>query len=409
MTECGRAAPTLFSFACECCGCGACREACPVGAISMHEDECGFVFPRLDAGVCIGCGRCKQVCGFQHKLGQIVGERSYAAATVEGQIERSASGGIFGALARATVARGGVVFGCAYEQGEDGLLVRHRAARTEEELEGLYGSKYVQSSASACFGEVERELRAGREVLFSGTPCQVAGLRGYLGRPYDGLLAVDIVCHGVPSGRMLREYLRGLEGSGARVTDARFRPKRDGWSESLQLELVCADGVRTWVPSGQSSYYDCFLRLETLRDSCYACPFAGSLRPGDLTVGDFWGIEDVRPDLLDDVGGPFSLRRGVSCLLVNTDAGARWLEELGEKIVREPVAFEDVALRNDQLRHPAEEPASRAAYLAAFADGGWGAVEALWRRAVRRRRALQAVKRCVPGPLKRVIKRLLGR
>ena len=261
MAERGRAVPTLFSSASECCGCGACREACPTGAISMREDECGFVLPLIDADACIRCGRCKQACGFQRKLGQLTGERSYAAATVEGQIELSASGGVFGALARATVARGGVVFGCAYEQGEDGLLVRHRAARTEGELEGLYGSKYAQSSASACFGEVERELRAGRVVLFSGTPCQVAGLRGYLGRPYDGLLAVDIVCHGVPSELMLRGYLRGLGRSGARVTDAKFRPKRDGWSESLQLELVRADGTREYVPSGVSSYYDCFLQL----------------------------------------------------------------------------------------------------------------------------------------------------
>ena len=400
--------PTLFSSTDECCGCGACREACPAGAISMLEDGCGFVLPQIDADACIRCGRCKQVCGFQHKLGQLTGERSYAAATVEGQIERSASGGVFGALARAMVARGGVVFGCAYEQGEDGLLVRHRAARTEEELEGLYGSKYAQSSASVCFGEVECELRAGREVLFSGTPFQIAGLRGYLGRPYDGLITVDIVCHGVPSELMLRGYLRGLERSGARVTDAKFRPKRDGWSESLQLEIVYTNGKQDYVPSDCSSYYDSFLRLETLRDSCYACPFAGPLRSGDLTIGDFWGIGEVRPDLLDNAGGPFSVVRGVSCLLVNTDAGARWLEELGEKIVREPVAFEDMALRNDQLRHPAEEPASRATYLAAFADGGWGAVEELWQRAARRRRALRTVKGFVPRPLKRAVKRLLG-
>lgn len=397
--------PVLFDCPSQCCGCRACLEACPVRAIDMREDESGFAYPAIDQEACVRCGRCKRVCGFQHELSCGAADRCYAAATSGVEIEKSASGGIFGALARAMVSRGGAVFGCAYEADETGLHVRHRSARTMAELEGMYGSKYVQSSTEDCFREVERELRSGGKALFSGTPCQVAGLRGYLGREYEGLLTVDLVCHGVPSERMLREYLSVEYGRG--ISDARFRPKCDGWDDSLRLQLVGPDAPKGAVPSEDSSYYDLFLGLRTLRDSCYECPFADPLRAGDLTIGDFWGVDGVRPDLLEQEGGPFSLQRGVSCLLVNTDRGARWLDALGDKIVRERVSFEDVASHNEQLRHPAEIPADRGDYLRAFADGGWGSVDRLWRRKTRRRRAARAIKRCVPAPAKRALKKLV--
>lgn len=401
-----RPVPVLFERPSQCCGCRACLEACPVFAIEMREDESGFAYPFIDQGVCVRCGRCKQVCGFQHEFGCGPAERCYAAATSETEIGESASGGVFGALARAMVSRGGVVFGCANEAGETGLHVRHRSARTATELEEMYGSKYVQSSTEGCFREVERELRSGGEVLFSGTPCQVAGLRGYLGCEHEGLLTVDLVCHGVPSERMLREYLSMEFGGG--ISDVRFRPKCNGWDDSLRLQLAGRDAPQGTVSSEDSSYYDLFLGLRTLRDSCYECPFAGPQRAGDLTIGDFWGVDEVRHDLLDQEGGPFSLQRGVSCLLVNTARGARWLDALGGKIVRERVSFEDISSHNDQLRHPAEMPDDRGDYLRAFADGGWSTVDRLWRRKTRRRRAVRAIKRCIPVPVKQALKRLVA-
>lgn len=400
----------LFSSADECCGCGACAQACPVSAISMTEDASGFAFPRIDEALCIRCGLCKRVCGFQRRSFRQSGGPFLAAATSETEIDHSASGGVFGALARAMVARGGAVVGCAYEVDGGELVARHRVVEDGHGIDALLGSKYVQSDAAAAFARARELLAEGREVLFSGTPCQVAGLLGYLGGPSDGLLTVDLVCHGVPSPRMLQGYLRGAgQARDQRIVDARFRPKHDGWANSLQLELSSSDGSNERVPSGESSYYDLFLSLQTLRDSCYECPFAGALRPADLSLGDFWGIEKVRPDLLDTAGGPFSVHRGVSCLLVNSERGEAWLERLGQRLVTAPVTFGQIAEHNDQLRHPAERPSGREAYLDAFATGGWPAVERLWRRAVRRRRVLGAVKRCVPAPLKLAIKRALGR
>lgn len=402
----GAPVPVLFDDPGRCSGCRACLEGCPVGAISMREDACGFAYPQIDAAACVRCGRCKRVCGFQNKFGQSAGDSVFAAATREREIGLSASGGVFGALARAMVDARGTVFGCAYEREGGRLRARHRAARTREELRAIYGSKYVQSSTNGCYSEVERELRAGRQVLFSGTPCQVAGLRGYLGRDYDGLLTVDLVCHGVPSERMMNAYLERTFG-GREVVDARFRSKRGGWDGPRELELIFADGGTQRIAGDSSSYYDLFYSVMISRDSCYRCPFAGPLRAGDLTIGDFWGVDKVRPDLLGVSGGPFSVHDGVSCLLVNTEKGLRWLEVLGSRVRRAPVSFEDVAEYNDQLRHPSIRPKTRKRYLLAFEDGGWPAVERIWRFRVRFRSFFERLKRLIPAQAKTMLKKML--
>lgn len=283
---------------------------------------------------------------------------------------------------------------------------------TEDEvgLSSLQGSKYVQSDAGACFSEVERELRAGREVLFSGTPCQVAGLKGYLGRDWPKLVTVDLVCHGVPSEAMLRAYLASIDRrKGDRVIDARFRSKRYGWTESLRLDVAFEDGTHEYLLCAESSYYDLFLGLKTLRDSCYSCPFASPMRPGDLTVGDFWGVEDNRPDVLFD--DRFDVERGISCLLVNNMHGREALERFGRDLDLFEVEFEDIAKGNDQLRHPSAKPTDRELYLATFRDGGWNSVETLWRRRERgvRYRVREAAKRVLPKGVRRFFKHLISR
>lgn len=415
MTEGVGPVPTLFETPAECCGCGACKQVCPAGAIELVEDACGYVFPRIDESVCIRCGRCVRACRFKRSDEAVPPLASYAAAAQGPEIMVSASGGVFGTLARTVLGDGGAVVGCAYERDAEGLRARHRVIEARECPDVLCGSKYVQSDAAGSFVRVRELLEAGREVLFSGTPCQVAGLRGYLGERLwgsDGLLTTDLVCHGVPSQAMLDGYLSVVEEAhgGRRVVDARFRPKRDGWSGSLQLELVFDDGSCEFVPSERSSFYDAFLNLETLRESCYECPFAGGARPGDLTLGDFWGVEDLRPDLLEGSGGPFSVWRGISCLLVNSERGGAWLERLGERagLVLASVDPGLIASCNDQLRAPAERPDDRGRWLTAFSSGGWAAVERVWRSFARRRSLRRLAGRAVPAPVKGAIRRLSG-
>lgn len=383
----------------------------------MDENPEGFVHPKIDPSRCIDCGLCKKVCGFQNRYAQETSGPWYAAE-YGGDSSLSASGGAFYCLALSAVSRGGVVFGAAYARDDDGFRVRHVMAEDVDGLRLLQGSKYVQSDVGLSFPEVKTQLEAGREVLFSGTPCQVAGLRGYLGRDWPNLLTVDLVCHGVPSEAMFRSLVASLERErGERVVDFRFRCKRNGWGHSLLCLLILrrCDGANSpqgkelIIPAHDLAYYDLFLNLKTLRDSCYACPFAGPLRPADITLGDFWGVERNRPDVLAD--GRFDIGRGISCLLVNTERGRAALSQHGDELDLFEVSFDDIAKGNDQLRHPSALPADRGAYLAAFHKGGWDAVEALWRRRERgvAYRAKRAAKAILPASVLRVAKWLLGK
>ncbi|MDN0064724.1 Coenzyme F420 hydrogenase/dehydrogenase, beta subunit C-terminal domain [Collinsella ihumii] len=404
----------LWAKPANCCGCGACAAHCPKGAISMEESPEGFVYPRIDAGLCVGCGLCRKACGLQNRYAQETSGPWYAAC-YRGDSSLSASAGAFYGLARSVVDGGGAVFGAAYVRDDDGLHVRHVMAEDPEGLSALQGSKYVQSDAGSCFPEVKRRLESGGEVLFSGTPCQVAGLRGYLGRDWPNLVTVDLVCHGVPSEAMFRSLVASIERQQSkRVVDFRFRCKRSGWGHSLLLLLLrpldAADSSRdeeVFIPAHDFAYYDLFLNLKTLRDSCYSCPFSGPLRPADITVGDFWGVQHSRPDVLE--GGRFDLERGVSCVLVNTERGKKSLMRHGSGLDLFEVSFGDIAKGNDQLRHPSELPEDRDAYLDAYRNSGWGEVETLWRgrergTAYRIKRIAQSI---VPKKIRNIIKRLL--
>lgn len=407
----------LWAKPADCCGCGACAALCPRGSISMEESPEGFVYPRIDTELCVDCGLCRRACGLQNRYAQETSGPWYAAC-YRGDSSLSASAGAFYGLARSVVDDGGAVFGAAYARDDDGLHVRHVMSEEPEGLSALQGSKYVQSDAGRCFPEVRRQLESGREVLFSGTPCQVAGLRGYLGREWPNLVTVDLVCHGVPSEAMFRSLVASIERErGMRVADFRFRCKRSGWGHSLLLLLLLrpfdaedsAQDEEVLIPAHDSAYYALFLGLKTLRDSCYSCPFAGPRRPSDITVGDFWGVERNRPDVLED--GRFNTERGVSCLLVNTDQGKRALKRHGSGLDLFHVSFDDIAEGNDQLRHPSELPKDRGFYLDAYREGGWDEVEALWRRRERgaKYRAKRAIKAIVPKWLIDIAKCVVGR
>ena len=349
----------------------------------MSEGKDGFVLPVIDSDLCVGCGACARACGLNRGIGSNSAGPFYAAAG-RGDVSESASGGVFGAVAREVISAGGVAYGAAYECEGNTLRVLHRRAERVDELRPLLNSKYVQSDAGVCFVDVKADIREGRQVLFCGTPCQVAGLKGFLGRYYENLTTVDLVCHGVPSGRMFSDCVEDYGNQfGSPVVDFRFRCKREGWGHSLLL-LLLEDGREVTIPAAKSPYYDMFLNLKTLRDSCYRCPYAGRFRAGDLTIGDFWGVEINRPDVLND-STKFSQTKGISCLLVNNSHGKDFIDSC-DSLDLYPVDFDDIARGNDQLRHPSNLPSDRGLYIEAFAKGGWRSVRKLY---LRRERGLK--------------------
>lgn len=286
----------------ECCGCGACAESCPARCIRMEEDAEGFLYPAVQADACTGCGLCERICPMRHPAPEHTPSEVWAArnndmATRTG----SSSGGIFLPLARLTLRKGGLVFGAAFESDTfGGGTIRHRSATCEEELAALAKSKYAQSDTSGTFREAARALDQGREVLYTGTPCQIAGLRAFLrGRSTDRLVTAECLCHGAPSPGLLRRYLQELTG-GRPILGIDFRDKRDGWRK---YRFTVRTARRTYsITARKDVYFRAFLDDWTLRPSCYACPFKSGRSGSDLSLGDFWNVREVLPGSDDDRG-----------------------------------------------------------------------------------------------------------
>ena len=296
-----------------CCGCGACRAACPVDAIEMKPDKEGFHHPVVDKAKCVNCGKCAAVCPVLHPGSKREPLAVYAAKAKDDELRRgSASGGVFTVLAQATLARGGVVFGAGFDHRD--WRVIHKAARNEEELDDLRGSKYVQSDMGDTYAEAKRELDAGCEVLFSGCPCQIAALRRFLGRDYPNLLTVDLICHGVPSPLAWRKYLddreRETKGKITRILARRYC----AWREyAISLAFDNANEIAYSNDVTQDLFMRGFLGYFFLRECCHKCPFRGFKGCSDITIGDYFRIANEIQGFDDD--------HGVSAILINSERG----------------------------------------------------------------------------------------
>ncbi|MCI9663607.1 MAG: 4Fe-4S dicluster domain-containing protein [Lachnospiraceae bacterium] len=283
----------------RCCGCGGCMAACPFGAITMITDREGFAYPRVDPKKCRNCGRCEAVCPMG-KHGETQKERLYLGVQAKSDEIRfsSSSGGFFPVLAGYVLRKGGVVFGAAMER--DGSVV-HRGIQTGDALSSLQKTKYVQSDISGCFSEAERYLDQGRLVLFTGTPCQCQSVRTYLGGGRENLLLADLVCYGTPSPEIWKKYVRELEKRyEGEFSEFRFRDKRhrdNGHTVSVRL----GDREYAW-PMDRDPFCRVYFRNYMIRPSCHECEFCTVERDSDITMGDFWGIEKVKPQMDDGMG-----------------------------------------------------------------------------------------------------------
>ncbi|MFV0363057.1 MAG: Coenzyme F420 hydrogenase/dehydrogenase, beta subunit C-terminal domain [Suipraeoptans sp.] len=374
----------IYSDKSKCCGCGACQSICGVGAISMVQDELGFVFPEIDKSKCINCDQCKQNCEFQKNVIEpenICNLKVYAAISKNTDPEKSSSGGAFASMATTIIKRGGIVYGAAIYKKENEFEVKHIAVDKEENLNKLLGSKYIQSNTNDVFKQIEKYLKDRKEVLFSGTPCQCKGLTGYLRRTYENLYLVELICHGVPSQKMFNDYIKTLENSiKGDIVQFTFRDKKYGNSLIAKIDYRNYKGeIRSkWIPYEVSSYYQSFIEGTPYRTSCYSCPFARKERASDVTIGDFWGVEREHPELVDNSKGFGDIRTGCSVILINNERGKSLFEICKSNLSIYDTSIDKVVKNNFQLIQPAVEGRNREEFINQYMRDGYRGFENEW-------------------------------
>ncbi len=358
----------------KCSGCGACAAICAQNAITMQEDQTGCKYPSVDETLCLQCGRCMKVCSYREAPDVQMPLAAYAACGRDcEQVRHSASGGIFAALAQSWIQKGGAAAGAVMDIDRH-VKVYHVLSDRPEDIRRMQGSKYAQSDAWRCYRDVTAALKAGKQVLFSGTPCQVAAVRALTGNP-DNLTTIDLICHGVPPVRMLDEYLHLLEKRfGGKITDFSFRDKKAGRDYCARFVLRRGRTERAlYLSSSMLSYYKHFLQGMNCRENCYTCPYAKLERNSDVTIGDYWGVE--KQHQLDFQSGKMPNRKDWSCVLVNTEKGERLMEKHAGMIERYRSSAEAIAQENHQLCHPTKRPEQRDELLNLYCSGGYAALE----------------------------------
>ncbi|MDY0331757.1 MAG: Coenzyme F420 hydrogenase/dehydrogenase, beta subunit C-terminal domain [Thiomonas sp.] len=342
----------------ECCGCGACKSSCPKQCIVMFSDEEGFLFPKIDNKICIECGICLKACQYV-QIGNFI-ERldsplAFAAMDRHSRdLLNSSSGGIAHRLAMYVLERQGVVVGAVYDQD---MKVKHQMIDSKQIASKLQGSKYVQSEINNTYIDAKECLEQGRLVLFTGTPCQIGGLYNFLGRDYENLYTVDIICFGVPSPKLFSEYIRWeQERHRSRVIDINFRDKSVRW-EVPSTRVYFADSRKNKLQrSNENKYYKIFLSHNATRLCCHNCLYTKIERTSDITVGDYWGIAKFNSKI--------DCSKGISKVLINTIKGQKIYQAIGHDIENFEMPLETVIRAN--LQHPPKESLSRQVFFHDF-------------------------------------------
>lgn len=337
-----------------CTGCLACLNSCTHNAIEITTDICGFRYPAINQDLCVDCGLCQLSCPVIHPQEKKFPQSCYAVTVnTENELATCASGGAATALSRYVLQKGGVVYGCSNVEMRH---VKHIRITKEEDLPLLKGSKYVQSDIGLNYRLIKGDLRQGLNVLFVGTPCQVAGLKSYLRKDYPNLITADLVCHGVPSQQLLNDNIDRYNRRYKEVNEGsiHFREKilskKANQTQSAKIEYGWFfgknqpySGKNIAVKYYKDPYMFGFIQGLFFRNNCYKCPYAYAIRVGDFTLSDFWGLGK---DSSMDVG------KGASAVLINTEKAKAVFEELKKNIRYEQREVQEAIMGNGQLQHP---------------------------------------------------------
>ena len=335
----------------NCTGCGACVQRCPKQCISWATKEFDFRYPRVDEATCINCGLCEKVCPIDKELKAPTAQKAYAAVHKDSSVlEKSTSGGAFTALADTIFSQGGVVYGAAMLNG---MQVKHIRTENRTAFAELRSSKYLQSDTGTTYQMVEQDLKQGNVVLYSGTPCQIDGLKCFLRKEYENLYTADIVCHGVGSQKYFDKYMEFAKERYGKIKALRFRSKEyAGWSCGGGVVVVGTSNSEKKIPyrDFDNYYYSYFLSGDIYRKCCYSCKYANTKRVGDFSLGDYWGVEALNL--------PLQTENGCSLLLVNNERAEKLLETIVD-LDKVETTIEQAAHCNKQLNEPSRLPESR--------------------------------------------------
>lgn len=385
---------------CQCTGCTACANSCPRQCIQMKKDSAGFFYPEIvKPSACIDCGACERACPVLAD-NKVTGNHSLAfayAAFAKNEPLRmeSSSGGVFSELATVILQMGGIVYGSSYD--ENGVI-RHIGSENKQDLGKLRGAKYSQSVLGNTFSNIKKQLMSGKTVLFSGTPCQVAGLKSFLKRDYDNLVCIDFVCHGVPSPMVWEKYVAyraQFDNGGTLPLHINLRNKESGWSNySYSVEFAYGNKKRYFCKNAEDPFMYLFVNDYILRKSCGDCHFKGYNRVSDITLGDFWGIQNIDPEMDDN--------KGTSLVLTHDAVGEDLLKKVAGRVKIKQVTLEQASSENLSLLKSSVHKPSRDIVLKTIESEDFQAILPF----LQKEQLLQRRKR--ENILKKVLKKLRG-
>lgn len=365
----------------KCSGCHACYSICPKNAIVMQEDEKGFKYPKIDKEKCINCGLCEKICPIINNRKIKNSPKAYAVINKnEGIRLKSSSGGIFYLLANYILDQKGIIFGAAFDEN---MMVKHISINKKEDISKLMTSKYLQSIIGDTYKECKKYLEEDKKVLFTGTPCQVEGLLAYLKKDYKNLYTQDIICHGVPSPKIWKIYLNKLNKKvGDKPIETNFREKELGWN-LFELSIIYPNSAYE-CSHKTDAYMKAFLSNYSLRDSCYNCSFKKMNRLSDITLGDFWGIDNIDSTMNDN--------KGTSLVIINSQKGKELLDFMKKNCKIKEVNFDDSVKYNTAYYKSCVIPKNRDKFFYEISEENFDTVVRKYTKQVFLKRASNKIK-----------------